>query len=269
MKTPVIATYGHGTENDFVIIFDPQEEITISADQVAKICDRANGIGADGVIRITRLDGKWFMDYRNADGSIAEMCGNGIRVMARYLVVNGHQGEGLFPIQTRDGAKFLRVPAEGDISVNMGQVSDEGDVVTVETNGHQYSARHISIGNPHAVAFLDDLDTVGSLADAPVVTPATVYPEGVNVEFVEIESPDTLIMRVHERGSGETRSCGTGTCAVALAATIYTRGKLPARWIIKPPGGTLIVDIDGHSNATLTGPAELIKDYDVTSYLTI
>jgi diaminopimelate epimerase len=269
MKTPVIATYGHGTENDFVIIFDPQEEITISADQVAKICDRANGIGADGVIRITRPDGKWFMDYRNADGSIAEMCGNGIRVMARYLVVNGHQSEGLFPIQTRDGAKFLRVPAEGDISVNMGQVSDEGDVVTVETNGHQYSGRHISIGNPHAVAFLDDLDTVGSLADAPVVTPATVYPEGVNVEFVEIESPDTLIMRVHERGSGETRSCGTGTCAVALAATIYTRGKLPARWIIKPPGGTLIVDIDGHSNATLTGPAELIKDYDVTSYLTI
>jgi diaminopimelate epimerase len=269
MKTPVIATYGHGTENDFVIIFDPQEEITISADQVAKICDRANGVGADGVIRITRPDGKWFMDYRNADGSIAEMCGNGIRVMARYLVVNGHQGEGLFPIQTRDGAKFLRVPAEGDISVNMGQVSDEGDVVTVETNGQHYSARHISIGNPHAVAFLDDLDTVGSLADAPVVTPATVYPEGVNVEFVEIESPDTLIMRVHERGSGETRSCGTGTCAVALAATIHTRGKLPARWIIKPPGGTLIVDIDGHSNATLTGPVELIKDYDVTSYLTI
>ncbi len=269
MKTPVIATYGHGTENDFVIIFDPQEEILITADQVAKICDRANGIGADGVIRITRPDGKWFMDYRNADGSLAEMCGNGIRVMARYLVVNGHQGEGLFPINTRDGAKFLRVPAEGDISVNMGQVSDEGDVVTVETSGKQYSARHISIGNPHAVAFLDDLDTVGSLADAPVVTPATVYPEGVNVEFVEIESPDTLIMRVHERGSGETRSCGTGTCAVALAATIYTRGKLPARWIIKPPGGTLIVDIDGHSNATLTGPAELIKDYDVTSYLTI
>jgi diaminopimelate epimerase len=269
MKTPVIATYGHGTENDFVIIFDPQEEITISADQVAKICDRANGIGADGVIRITRPDGKWFMDYRNADGSIAEMCGNGIRVMARYLVVNGHQSEGLFPIQTRDGAKFSRVPAEGDISVNMGQVSVEGDVVTVATNGQMYSARRISIGNPHAVAFLDDLETVGSLADAPVVTPATVYPEGVNVEFVEIESPDTLIMRVHERGSGETRSCGTGTCAVALAATIHTRGKLPARWIIKPPGGTLIVDIDGHSNATLTGPAELIKDYDVTSYLTI
>jgi diaminopimelate epimerase len=268
MKTPVIATYGHGTENDFVVIFDPLEELSLSPEQVASMCNRTSGIGADGVIRITRPDGKWFMDYRNADGSLAEMCGNGIRVMARYLVANGHQGEGLFPIQTRDGAKFLRVPADGDISVNMGQVNDEGDVVSVALNDHTYSARHISIGNPHAVAFLDDLDTIGSLDNAPVVTPASVYPEGVNVEFVEVESPDTVIMRVHERGSGETRSCGTGTCAVALAATIHTRGRLPARWIIKPPGGTLIVDIDGHSNATLTGPAELIKDYDVTSYLT-
>lgn len=268
MNTPVIATYGHGTENDFVIIFDPLEELSLSPEQVASMCNRTSGIGADGVIRITRPDGKWFMDYRNADGSLAEMCGNGIRVMARYLVANGHQGEGLFPIQTRDGAKYLRVPADGDISVNMGQVNDEGDVVSVAVNDHTYSARHISIGNPHAVAFLDDLDTVGSLDSAPVVTPASVYPEGVNVEFVEIESPDTVIMRVHERGSGETRSCGTGTCAVALAATLHTRGHLPARWIIKPPGGTLIVDIDGHSNATLTGPAELIKDYDVTSYLT-
>jgi diaminopimelate epimerase len=268
MKTPVIATYGHGTENDFVVIFDPLEELSLSPEQVASMCNRTSGIGADGVIRITRPDGKWFMDYRNADGSLAEMCGNGIRVMARYLVANGHQGEGLFPIQTRDGAKFLRVPADGDISVNMGQVNDEGDVVSVALNDHTYSARHISIGNPHAVAFLDDLDTVGSLDYAPVVTPASVYPEGVNVEFVEVESPDTVIMRVHERGSGETRSCGTGTCAVALAATIHTGGRLPARWIIKPPGGTLIVDIDGHSNATLTGPAELIKDYDVTSYLT-
>ena len=268
MKTPVIATYGHGTENDFVIIFDPLEEISLSPEQVASMCNRTSGIGADGVIRITRPDGKWFMDYRNADGSLAEMCGNGIRVMARYLVANGHQGEGLFPIQTRDGAKYLRVPADGDISVNMGQVNDEGDIVSVAVNDHTYSARHISIGNPHAVAFLEDLEQLGSLEQAPVVTPTSIYPQGVNVEFVEIKSPDTVIMRVHERGSGETRSCGTGTCAVALAATIHTRGHLPARWIIKPPGGTLIVDIDGHSNATLNGPAELIKDYDVTSYLT-
>lgn len=266
MKMPITATYGHGTENDFLLIFDPLQEISLSAEVVKALCNRTSGIGADGVIRITKPDGKWFMDYRNADGSVAEMCGNGIRVMARYLVVNGHRGEGLFPINTRDGAKYLRVPMEGDISVNMGQVSDEGDIVTVLVNSQKFSARHISVGNPHAVAFLDDLNLLGSLDSAPEVNPLEVYPDGVNVEFAEITSPDTLIMRVHERGSGETRSCGTGTCAVALAATVHTRGRLPARWVIKPPGGTLIVDIDAHSNATLTGPAVLLKDHDITDF---
>ena len=108
MKTPVIATYGHGTENDFVIIFDPNEEIVLTSIQVANICNRAGEIGADGVIRITRPDGKWFMDYRNSDGSLAEMCGNGIRVMAKYLVVHGHQGEGIFAINMR-GNIFLKL----------------------------------------------------------------------------------------------------------------------------------------------------------------
>mgnify|MGYP000099859597 CR=1 FL=1 len=173
MNTPVIATYGHGTENDFVIIFDPLEEIALTSDQVANICNRANGIGADGVIRITRPGGKWFMDYRNADGSLAEMCGNGIRVMARYLVANGHQGEGLFPIQTRDGARFLRVPADGDISVNMGKVTDEMEEVTVLQNTHTWDALNISVGNPHAVTFVEDLNEVGSLEGAPIVTPSS------------------------------------------------------------------------------------------------
>jgi diaminopimelate epimerase len=265
----MIATYGHGTENDFVLVFDPENKASITTAQTAAICNRQTGIGADGLIRIGKKNERWFMDYRNADGSLAEMCGNGIRVTAKYLVERGYQPEGIFAIDTRDGVKHLRVPATGDISVNMGQVTDEDEEISAATNGKVWNGYHISVGNPHAVVFVDDLGEVGALADAPVVRPKDAYPEGVNVEFVEIESPDTLIMRVHERGSGETRSCGTGTCAVALAATIYTRGQLPARWIIKPPGGTLIVDIDGHSNATLTGPAELIKDYDVTSYLAI
>jgi diaminopimelate epimerase len=266
MKNPVIATYGHGTENDFLLLFDPEEHILLTDSVVQALCSRTSGIGADGVIRITKPDGTWFMDYRNADGSIAEMCGNGIRVMARYLVTKSHQGEGLFPINTRDGMKYLRVPMDGDISVNMGQVSDEGDEVSVIQNSHTYSARHISVGNPHAVAFLDDINEVGSLVSAPEVNPASVFPDGVNIEFVQLTSPDTLTMRVHERGSGETRSCGTGTCAVALAATIHTHGRLPARWVINPPGGTLIVDIDAHSNATLTGPAVLLEEHDISDY---
>ncbi len=263
----MIATYGHGTHNDFLILFDPDDQLTISAEQVAAMCNRSTGIGADGMIRIIKNDGKWFMDYRNADGSNAEMCGNGIRVMARYLVAKGHQREGIFAIDTRAGIKHLRVPADDDISVNMGKVYDEMEQVSASVNGATYSGFNINVGNPHAVVFTDDLSTLGSLETAPSVTPAGSYPEGVNVEFVEITAANEAKMRVHERGSGETQSCGTGTCAVALAATMKSGQQLPSRWVIYPPGGRLIVDIDGHSNATLTGPAELIKDYDVSSYL--
>jgi diaminopimelate epimerase len=267
MSSPTIATYGHGTENDFVILFDPDSQYSITPAQIAAICNRDTGIGADGFIRITKPDGRWFMDYSNSDGSIAEMCGNGIRVMARYLVARGHLPEGIFAINTRAGIKHLRVPLEGDISVNMGQVTDEMEEIEVTHNGKTWNGLNISVGNPHAVVFLDDLEEVGSLATAPVVSPQSSYPEGVNVEFVQILANNEARMRVHERGSGETRSCGTGTCAVALAATLHTRGKLPSRWTIYPPGGRLIVDIDGHSNATLIGPAELIADHDISKYL--
>lgn len=277
MQSPVIATYGHGTHNDFAILFDPDDQLAITAPQVAAICNRQSGIGAssttaarvgaDGMIRILKVDGKWFMDYRNADGSIAEMCGNGIRVMARYLVAKGHQREGIFAIDTRAGIKHLRVPAEDDISVNMGKVYDEAEDVEAIANGTTYSGFNINVGNPHAVVFTDDLSTLGSLEIAPTVTPADSYPEGVNVEFVELMAGQEAKMRVHERGSGETQSCGTGTCAVALAATKKSGGSLPSRWVIYPPGGRLVVDIDGHSNATLTGPAVLLEDYDVSAFL--
>ena len=268
MSSPIIATYGHGTENDFVILFDPDSQYVITPAQIAAICNRSSGIGADGFIRITKPDGKWFMDYSNSDGSIAEMCGNGIRVMARYLVARGHLPEGIFAINTRAGIKHLRVPLEGDISVNMGQVTDEMEEIEVTQDGKTWEGLNISVGNPHAVVFLENLEEVGSLETAPVVSPQSSYPEGVNVEFVQLLANNEARMRVHERGSGETRSCGTGTCAVALAATLHTRGKLPSRWTIYPPGGRLIVDIDGHSNATLIGPAELIADHDISKYLT-
>ncbi|ASY16093.1 diaminopimelate epimerase [Candidatus Planktophila sulfonica] len=267
MTKPVIGTYGHGTENDFVLVYDPENSFTISEAQISAICNRSTGIGADGFIRITKADGKWFMDYRNADGSIAEMCGNGIRVMAKYLVTRDIQPEGIFAIDTRAGIKHLRVPRDGDISVNMGHVTDEMEEIEVSNNGHTWSGYNINVGNPHAVVFVDSMDDIGSFIGAPAVSPASSYPQGVNVEFVEILPNFEAKMRVHERGSGETRSCGTGTCAVALAATLKTNGKLPSRWTIYPPGGRLIVDIDGHSNATLTGPAVILEDHDLTKYL--
>jgi diaminopimelate epimerase len=263
----VIATYGHGTENDFVIIFDPDEKISISPSQVAAICNRATGIGSDGLIRIAKRGAHWFMDYRNADGSIAEMCGNGIRVMARYLVRHGYQKEGIFAIDTRAGLRHLRVPAAGDITVNMGQVFQEDEEIAVSAAGKRWTGYNINVGNPHAVVFVESLNEVEDLKMVPLVTPEDSYPEGVNVEFVEFGSDRDLKMRVFERGVGETKSCGTGTCAVALAATISRKEKLPARWVIYPPGGRLEVEIDDHSNATLTGPAVLVTEHDISSFL--
>ncbi len=260
----VTLTYGHGTENDFLLLLDEADQIEVDPAAVARLCNRENGIGADGFIRMVKRDGLWFMDYRNSDGSLAEMCGNGIRVMARYLVDHHLQQSGLFPIDTRDGKKFLAVPENGEISVNMGKVEELGDEVDVEQNGHRWPALHINVGNPHAVVFVESLAEVGSLASAPRVSPDDVYPDGTNVEFVEVISDHEVRMRVHERGSGETRSCGTGVCAVALATVIHTGKRLPATLTVHVPGGTLKVEFDGHSNAVLIGPALLLRDYEVT-----
>ncbi len=265
----MIGTYGHGTHNDFVLIFDPEDQIDISPDQVARICNRKTGIGSDGLIKIIKRGGKWFMDYRNADGSLAEMCGNGIRVMARYLVERGHQPEGIFGIDTRAGMRFLAAPSDDDISVNMGHalLDDEYPEVAVTVGEKSWPAFNINVGNPHAVVFVEDISEAGDLLAAPLVEPRDAYPEGVNVEFVQILENGELSMRVHERGVGETQSCGTGTCAVALAATLKTKKSLPSHWVINPPGGRLVVNTDGHSNATLIGPAVILEDHDVSKYL--
>jgi diaminopimelate epimerase len=263
----VSATYGHGTHNDFVLVFDPENKILFTPEQIKKICDRKVGIGSDGFIKIIKVDGAWFMDYSNSDGSVAEMCGNGIRVMARYLTDRGYQASGIYAINTRDGRKFLSVPDEGDISVNMGKVTQINGVVSVIQNSKTFVGLNIDVGNPHAVVFTDDLETVGDLKKSPAVLPEDAYPEGVNIEFVEILDNGEIKMRVFERGVGETQSCGTGICAVALAATIKTNKTLPIKWVINPPGGRLVVEIDGHSNATLTGPAVLFKDVELDKYL--
>jgi len=263
----VSATYGHGTNNDFVLVFDPENKILITPEQIKRICDRNVGIGSDGFIKIIKVDGAWFMDYSNSDGSVAEMCGNGIRVMARYLTDRGHQPSGIYAINTRDGRKFLSVPEDGDISVNMGKVTQVGGEVSVQHNSKNFSGFNIDVGNPHAVVFTNDLSTVGELKSAPVVSPENTYPDGVNIEFVKFLENGELQMRVHERGVGETQSCGTGTCAVALAASIEKRKSLPIKWVINPPGGRLMVEIDGHSNATLTGPAVLVKEVELDKYL--
>jgi len=264
---------GHGTENDFVLLPDLDGTVhgglsdSQLADRVRALCDRRAGIGGDGVLRVLRLNGPeappgsapWFMDYRNADGSLSEMCGNGIRVFVRYLVEQGlADGAGPIAVDTRDGVKTLTV--DGDlITVDMGAPKVLGDTA-VSVGDRTWQARHVDMGNPHAVAFVDSLDDAGRLFDAPAHDPAT-YPEGVNVEFVVRRGERHIAMRVHERGSGETRSCGTGACA-AMVATAVADGTREAgegvAYRVDVPGGTLTVTWTADDRVLLTGPAVIV-----------
>jgi diaminopimelate epimerase len=279
-------TKGHGTGNDFVLLLDPSGELALSKAQIAKICDRHFGIGADGLIRVVKSEyiseGKeilkeepnavWFMDYYNADGSAAEMCGNGIRVFARYLldrdlaqIVDGST----LPVGTRDGVKDITKSANG-FAVDLGRWRLEGESV-VQAQGLEVArpAQGIDVGNPHAVVALANASDLTSLrlSDAPSIEPA---PEnGANVEFVVPNDPMVVSgvghfsMRVFERGVGETLSCGTGIAAAALATRYWAGADAPNQWQVSVPGGVVGVRMfateDGE-HVGISGPAELSFD---------
>jgi diaminopimelate epimerase len=262
---------GHGTENDFVLVPDANGLHELSAEQVARLCDRRAGIGGDGVIRVVRTDATedpaavaargeatWFMDYRNSDGSLSEMCGNGIRVLGRFLA--GHADvdpRNPLPIATRAGVKVLTF--DGDrVTVDMGAPEVLGST-TITAGERSFEARHVSMGNPHAVVFVDDLAEAGSLQEAPGHDAAT-YPDGVNVEFVARRGERHVAMRVHERGSGETRSCGTGACAVMVAAALADEAERGTPYTVDLPGGTLEIVWTEDDRILLTGPALLTAE---------
>ncbi|WP_079251778.1 diaminopimelate epimerase [Streptomyces sp. MP131-18] len=270
-EQPVPFLKGHGTENDFVIIPDLDGRLSLSPAAVARLCDRRSGIGADGVLRVVRQSGggaEWFMDYRNADGSIAEMCGNGVRVFARYLQRAGLAKGDDLPVATRAGVRRVRFEDDGDITVGMGPArlpAGPGPSVTVTVGERSWPARHVDMGNPHAVAFVDRLSDAGPLLAAPGVHPSETYPRGTNVEFVVDRGPRHLALRVHERGSGETRSCGTGACAVMVAAARRDGLDPPAdgraaAYTVDVPGGRLHVAEIPDGTVTLTGPAVIVAE---------
>jgi diaminopimelate epimerase len=265
---------GHGTENDFVVLPDLDAVVSLSPSLVRALCDRHAGIGADGVLRVVRTklitepdvrdqadDAEYFMDYHNADGSIAEMCGNGVRVFAHYLQ---HAGliNGPTAIATRGGVK--RVTFAGDeISVDMGpsRIRIEKPSVTAVGLTGDYPSLALDMPNPHVVVELDDETLLGDLdlSHAPIVTPA--LPEGQNVEFVVRTGENRLRMRVHERGVGETRSCGTGICAAVEAVAGDTAGE--GEWLVDIPGGTCRVGWTATGAVVLTGSAVLVAEIAV------
>jgi diaminopimelate epimerase len=259
---------GHGTENDFVLLPDPDGALDLTPGRVRALCDRRRGLGADGVLRVVRTaaladvpeaagtppEAEWFMDYRNADGSVAEMCGNGVRVFARYLADAGLIGENELVVGTRGGPRLVRFGADGEISVAMGAVRLDG-TSTGTIAGQRFDGLVVDVGNPHLAcvtqAPLDGLD----LRVAPGYDPE-VFPSGVNVELVTPVSGGEVRMRVYERGVGETRSCGTGTVAAAVAALRHD-GRTSGTLTVRVPGGRVRVELaDG--SATLTGPAVLV-----------
>ncbi|RVW03935.1 diaminopimelate epimerase [Rhodococcus xishaensis] len=270
---------GHGTENDFVILPDPDAGLALPEHRVANLCDRRRGLGADGVLRVARAGAlaavgvlrdlpagvgadDWFMDYRNADGSVAEMCGNGVRVFAHYLCATGLELHDEFVVGSRAGARPVTVHTadhvHGDVTVDMGQVRDLG-ASTATVGGRVLAGMGIDVGNPH-LACVDPEMTLAALAALDLtVSPGFdpgFFPEGVNIEILTALDGGSVDMRVHERGVGETRSCGTGTVAAAVAA-LRANGDTDGKVEVRVPGGRVEVTVEG-DRAALRGPSVLV-----------
>jgi diaminopimelate epimerase len=262
---------GHGTENDFVLLPDPDGELDLTPARVATLCDRRRGLGADGVLRVVRWaalgDGpapepgvEWFMDYRNADGSAAEMCGNGVRVYARYLEHAGWLPGPEVRLGTRGGVRTVRVDG-GDVSVDMGPAAVGGES-TASVDGLAFTGLAVDVGNPH-LACVTDLPLDGLDLTRPPGHDPALFPRGVNVEFVTaLDGSDTVGMRVHERGVGETRSCGTGTVAAVVAALRHA-GRDTGDVTVQAPGGRLRVTVEADTTV-LHGPAVLVAHGELT-----
>lgn len=287
---------GHGTGNDFVLIADPQSDLEISSAMTSRICDRHRGIGADGLIRAVRSEripegqelltyapeAEWFMDYRNADGTLAEMCGNGVRVFVHFLLSTGlaglHAGSTI-TVGTRAGAKKVRLVGS-DYEIDMGpwrkafperSIDDGTDAVVSVAGVDVQRGISIDMGNPHTVVIMPPGTplTPLNLTIEPQVSPRPR--RGTNVEFASLDEPDNpelprvITMRVYERSVGETQACGTGACATAIAVRLVS-GLQDNHWTVQMPGGPVMVRFQkerGMGGAVrehvfLRGPARMV-----------
>ena len=275
----MIFAKGHGTENDFVVLPDLTSRLTLAPAAVSALCDRRRGLGADGVLRVTTagaaistgvLDrlpdgvaaGDWFMDYRNADGSTAQMCGNGARVFAHYLRVSGLEDRDEFMVGSLAGPRPVVVHSAddvtADVTIDMGKANRLGaGIATV--GGRRLTGMAVDVGNPHLACLVPDLtaDALSALdVGSPVEFDHNQFPDGVNIEVLTAPVDGLVSMRVHERGVGETRSCGTGTVAAALAALDHD-GAHTGAVRIRVPGGEVNVEVSD-TTSYLRGPSVLL-----------
>ena len=257
--------------NDFVLIKDRSGMLNPSEDDVRFLCDRRAGIGADGVLRAVKAENMpgwtgpgnpWFMDYRNADGSTAEMCGNGIRVFARWLIEEDLATGDVIEIATRAGSRQVTVRRDGRISAAMGIPQWSAEETRVRMGDREWNGHPVDVGNDHCVVQvgeeeLADLDLTQSLE-----LDSRRFPRGANVEFVVDLDPAHVRMRVLERGVGETMSCGTGVVAASL--DLRRRADVETAAVtVEVPGGTLTVGFGSDGGATLTGPAVIVARGEV------
>jgi diaminopimelate epimerase len=270
---------GHGTQNDFVLLPDLAGRLSLTPAAVTALCDRRRGLGADGVLRVTRAEAAmaagvfdrlpegvaaadWYMDYRNADGSIAQMCGNGVRVFAHYLRASGLENHDEFTVGSPAGPRPVVLhewdDTTADVTVEMGKANQLGTGEAV-VGGRPFAGLAIDVGNPH-LACVDPELTLDELAAldvaAPVSFDGTQFPDGLNVEVLTAPHGGAVSMRVHERGVGETRSCGTGTVAAAVAA-LAVDGATTGTLRVRIPGGEVTVTVTD-ACSYLRGPSVLV-----------
>lgn len=284
---PLRITKAHGTGNDFVIIEDLDDSLDLDVNAVARICDRHFGVGADGLIRITASTADstdFFMDYKNADGSIAEMCGNGIRCLTKFVVDRGHASPAIggragdLLIGTRAGTRRVTYELASDglvhrVEVDMGKPEFSRELIPmtgeaesglearihVEELGKEFTLHGVSMGNPHAVIFGDDPDHIDVARIGYGIEHSSLFPDGVNVEFVKVLSRTSMKMRVWERGVGETLACGTGACAAFAAARELNL--IEDSISLTLPGGELALRWD--ESIMMAGPAVEVFEAEI------
>lgn len=268
MAGPLAFTKMHGLGNDFVVVDELTSAIDLTPADCRFLADRRRGVGCDQVLVVTRpAEGRFGYLVFNADGSTASQCGNGARCVARYLRDRGHVGDAGFVLESPSGPVRAEFTADG-VRIGMGVPglrpadvpfdSDSDDTIqSLEAGGRTLEITVVSMGNPHAVTFVDDPDTAPVAELGPLIDGHPRFPEGANAGFAAVETPGRLRLRVYERGVGETLACGSGACAAMVAAN--RRGKIGEEAVVTLPGGDLVISWKGIGEPVfMTGPAETV-----------
>ncbi|RJQ45266.1 MAG: diaminopimelate epimerase [Gaiellales bacterium] len=262
----------HGIGNDYIIIAAAELDFELTPERVRLICDRHFGIGADGILLWDTSERAQFsLEIFNPDGSTAEMCGNGIRMLASHLYLSGEAPEPEFTVHTEAGIITPRVLEDHRVRVHMGKaklgganisgyegVPGESEAVGERLNagGDFYEFTFVDMGNPHCIIATADPGAVDLAAIGPAIERHEIFPNRTNVEFIRVDGPSEVTMRVWERGVGETNACGTGACAVAVAAARTQGASSPMT--VHLSGGDLEIEVGEDLDVYMTGPAEEI-----------